>query len=506
MSISISRRPAKSPLTLAIDIGTSSVRAICYDAAGRAVTDRHAQQSYELETGIDGRSTFDATELRLLTEAVIDEICRQIGDDRIAAVGISSFWHSLAGLDAERVPVTPILYWNDNRSVDQVDQLCTALDQQQWRARCGCVFHSSYWPAKLLWLQQTAPEPFARVRLWTAPSGVMASAWLGTDAISLSMASGTGMVDLATGQWVTQFGEVLRIDPATLPPIVDRAASSRLLPAYAERWPQLAGASWFPALGDGACATVGSGSADLSRIAMTLGSSGATRAPVPAPLGTYPMLQDDLWIYRIDAQTALYGAATSNGGLVLDWTLELLGDSEGSLRSEAAVLPPGAHGLTILPFLSAERSPIWNDRARGVISGLSLATSRAEVLLAATEAVAFRLAATCDAVRAIAPANATIIANGAALLKSDLLLQIVSDTLDAPVIALDPDLESAARGAALLASSNLYPAIEPFDPVAGARVVNPNPSRVAYYRQARARQDNLLALFEQPNSAWHNAS
>jgi gluconokinase len=506
MTSTVPPADAASPFVLAVDIGTSSVRAILYDAKGRAVEGRHAQRSYEIETGLDGRSTFDAIQLRLLTEAVLDEVCAEIGSLRVAAVGVSCVWHSLVGLDEHGEPVTPIFYWGDNRSVAQVDELRAALDLHEWRARTGCIFHSNYWPAKLLWLAQTDPTTFARVRCWTAPTGVMAKTWLGSDIISLGMASGTGMVDLASGQWITAFGSVLAIDPATLPPIVDRDTPAKLLPDYASRWPQLAEAAWFPALGDGACATIGSGSRDLSRVAMTLGSSGATRAPVLAPLGSYPPLEDNLWIYRIDAATALYGAAISNGGLMLDWTLELLNDPDGKLRAEAAALPPDSHGLTILPFVSAERSPIWNDRARGVISGLSLATTRAEVYLAAAEAVAFRLAETCDAVRTIAPAGAAIVANGAALLKSDLLLQIVCDTLDAPVIALDPDLESAARGAAILALSNLDPSIEPFDPVANARVVTPDAARVTMYREARERQNALLALFEQPGSPWRAPS
>jgi sugar (pentulose or hexulose) kinase len=138
-----------------------------------------------------------------------------------------------------------------------------------------------------------------------------------------------------------------------------------------------------------------------------------------------------------------------------------------------------------------------------VISGLSLATTRAELLLAATESVAFRLAETCDAVRDIAPKDAAIVANGAAILKSDLLLQIVTDTLDAPVIALDESLESAARGAAILAISNIDPSIVPFDPVAGAPATTPDRARVGLYATERARQNYLLALFEQPDSPWY---
>jgi gluconokinase len=506
MAISVPAADATPPFVLAIDIGTSSARALLYDATGRAVDDRHAQIPYEIDTGLDGRSTFDANELKRLTESVIDEVCMEIGSASVAAVGISCFWHSLVGLNERGGPITPVFYWGDNRSVEQVDQLRATLDQEQWRARSGCVFHSNYWPAKLLWLKQTEPDTFGRVRQWTAPTGVMSRAWLGSDAISLCMASGTGMVDLATGEWIADVGDLLHVDPVTLPPIVDRDEPARLQPDYAARWPQLAEAHWFPALGDGACATIGSGSTDETRIAMTLGSSGATRVPVRAPLGSAPPLHDSLWIYRIDRSTALYGAAISNGGLMLDWTLDLLNDPDGELRAQAAALEPAAHGLSILPFLSAERSPIWNDRARGVISGLSLATTRADVLLAATEAVAFRLAETCDAVRAIAPSDAAIIANGAALLKSDLLLQIVTDTLDAPVTALDESLESAARGAAILALSAIDPSSVPFDPVAGAPVSEPDPARVARYAVERARQNALLALFEQPDSPWYHSA
>ncbi|MCO5220240.1 MAG: FGGY family carbohydrate kinase [Thermomicrobiales bacterium] len=412
MTASVSETIGIGPYCLAIDIGTSSARAILYDATGMAVADRHAQAHYEIDTGLDGRSTFDGDALRLLTEGVIDEACDETGDLPVAAVGVSCFWHSLVGLDDSGTPITPVFYWGDNRSIAQVDRLRAALDQDEWRARSGCVFHSNFWPAKLLWLRETDPETFARVHLWTAPTGLMSRAWLDSDAMSLCMASGTGMVDLESGKWITDFGDLLRIDPATLPPIVDRDEPVRLNEAYAQRWPQLAQAAWYPALGDGACATIGSGSTGQERIAMTLGSSGATRMPVRAPLGSRPPLHDHLWIYRIDRNTALYGAAISNGGLMLDWTLELLDDPEGELRSAAAELAPGAHGLSILPFLSGERSPIWNDRARGVISGLTLATTRADVMRAATEAVAFRLAETCDAVRAIALADAEIIASG----------------------------------------------------------------------------------------------
>src|SRR5690606_40372596 len=130
--------------------------------------------------------------------------------------------------------------------------------------------------------------------------------------------------------------------------------------SYHRRWPALAEADWFPALGDGACAHLGSGALANNRVALTLG----TTAAIPT-LGVHPVdgdvpLYDGLFAYRLDRDTMVYGAAISNGGILLDWVRELLGDASGGDLRLAAELPPDGHGLTILPFVAGERAPIWN--------------------------------------------------------------------------------------------------------------------------------------------------
>ena len=163
--------------------------------------------------------------------------------------------------------------------------------------------------------------------------------WVGQETTTLSMASGTGMTDLVSGDWCWDLIDALAIDTVKLPELLtDR---SRLLRSeYAKRWPPIAQAFWDPPLGDGACATIGCGVTDSTRVAMTLGTSGAVRVPLPRPTGTAVPLYDNLWTYRLDRVTAIYGAAISNGGLMLDWVRDLLGGDDIDLTAAAGRISP----------------------------------------------------------------------------------------------------------------------------------------------------------------------
>jgi gluconokinase len=316
------------------------------------------------------------------------------------------------------------------------------------------------------------------------------------------MASGTGLTDLATGDWCWELVDLIGVDRSTLSPIVERDRPIALRKPLADRWPSLATATWFPPLGDGACATIGCGVTDNTRVAMTLGTSGAVRVPLVRPVGSPVPMAADLWAYRLDRATAIYGAAISNGGLALDWVREVL-DADDETIAQAEELEPGAHGMTVLPFIVGERAPIWNDRARGVIAGMSAATGRADILRAVMEAIALRLATIYDRVTPIVSSDHAIVANGGALLKSAALQQIAADAIGRPLFALDPSLEASARGAALLALQTAQRSVAiSLDPMTVARRVEPDQSLAVRYRRERARQDRLLDLLYPNASSW----
>ena len=189
------------------------------------------------------------------------------------------------------------------------------------------------------------------------------------------MASGTGLLDVHALIWDAEMLEVSGIGADRLSPLVDLGPPGCLRADFANRWPALADTRWFPALGDGACANVGSGAIGPSRMALTVGTSAAMRMILPRPPDEPWVVPHGLWAYRLDRERAVLGGALSNGGNLLRWIWDTTGtDRTDETTAAAAALAPDSTGLTFLPFLAGERSPGWYDDASGVIAGLTVTT------------------------------------------------------------------------------------------------------------------------------------
>src|SRR5262249_24652005 len=161
---------------------------------------------------------------------------------------------------------------------------------------------------------------------------------------------------------------------------------------YAERWSALKDVPWFPAVGDGATANVGSGCARSGCVAVTVGTSSAVRAVAPLEWSTRPT--KGLWRYLLDGRRAVVGGALSEGGNLFAWMEQVLRLAPlQEAERQVTALPPDGHGLTILPYLAGERSLGWHAEARATIAGLSPGTTADELLLAGIEALAYRIAA-----------------------------------------------------------------------------------------------------------------
>src|ERR1044072_4699038 len=149
---------------LSIDIGTSGVRAALFDDEGNQVEGAQA---------ITRRTASDFAELD--PEALVEEVTKTVdallttpvnAASQIYSIAISTFWHSLVGVDAQGRATTPLLTWADTRAVREAQQLRAEFDEGEVHARTGCRFHPSYWPAKLRWLKHERREQFEATRLW----------------------------------------------------------------------------------------------------------------------------------------------------------------------------------------------------------------------------------------------------------------------------------------------------------------------------------------------------
>lgn len=435
-------------LVLTLDIGTSSVRALLFDSNARVVEGLEARRTHSVRTTPDGGAELDGPALLREVEEVLDEILAAAGPrtHRIRAVACCTFWHSVMGVDAGGAPLTPIYTWGDTRAASAADELERRMDEKKFHARTGAFFHPLYWPEKLLWLR--GHPSFGAVTSWISFGEYLYRRLFGRTLCTISMASGTGLLDINRGAWDVETLKALGLEPDRLSPLGDVGnAFVGLLAPYASRWPALKDQPWTPPVGDGACNNLGSGCATPERIAVMVGTSGAMRVVSATDRIEIPW---GLWCYRADRRRVVLGGALNDGGNLVDWcrrTLQL--GPPDQVEREIGAMEPDGHGLTFLPFLAGERSPGWVARARAAITGLSLDTKPAQILRAGMEAVALRFELIRGLICASFPQAREIVASGGALRESPAWVQILADAMGRPILP-SSEPEASSRGAALL--------------------------------------------------------
>jgi gluconokinase len=481
--MTLSVLPARrGPWILALDVGSSSVRAQWVDAAGAALTaDVAARAEHAWRLSDDGAMEADGDALADLCIHVIHaavEAGRAAGI-RPAAVAIAAFWHGLVGIGADGRAATPLYGWGDGRARAAADALRARLDEAATHRRTGCFLHELYPAAKLVWLRGSGGDSLPPASAWAGIGELLMLRLFGELRTSLSMASGTGLLDLRTGAWD---GEMLRaagITAGVLPP-VDDAPFRGLTAEFAARWPELADIPWFPPLGDGACASLGMGAAGR-RIGLSVGTSAAVRV---LREDAEPMVPDGLWCYRVDARRTVCGRALSNGGAGFAWlrgTLRLPPPDE--LEARLAAMRPAAHGLTVVPRLLPERPPRDAGPETAMIGGMTAATGAVEIARAWLEASAREMADALDAVEAAFGPADEVVAGGGALNASPAWTRIIADALGRP-LRLSPHDEPTLRGAALLALERIGAVEDAVSHAAadGGERIAPDPAAHAVYR------------------------
>jgi gluconokinase len=410
---------------VSLDVGSSSVRAVAYDENGVA----EPSDAHVVYGDLDADVLVDAARAVLAA----------LGDHDLVA--ISAFWHSLVALDAHDRPLTPVLTWRETLGAGPPPL------PADYHRRTGCFAHPSYWPAKITRLQDDGVRP-ARYVSFGDYLGLKLAGELRT---TVSTASGTGLFDPNRLDWDAEVLEALGLTGERLPPIADEPVGGVV-----------------PALGDGACSNVGAGCVTRGRAALMIGTSGALRVVYEADRAEP---RDGLFLYRVDRGRFCEGGAVSDGGNLYAWLLRTLREVDSAGLAERE---PGAHGLTFLPFLGGERSLGWDPNRRGLVAGLSFATTALDLAQAALEGVAYRFADILDALGGVDE----VVATGGALLANPDWTQIVADALGRP-LHVSAVAEASARGAALAALGRLDLGA-PVD-----HVVEPRAERHAIHRHAR---------------------
>ena len=444
---------SSGPLILALGIGTSSVRAGLYTPHAEVFPGTMVKHARQLETTTDGGFEIDAEEAFEQVTRAIDDVYSRCGEkvSRVRLGAISSFWHSLLGVDEGGNPTTRLFAWAETRPARYVSRLKHDLDARSVHRRTGCPFHSSYWPAKLLWVKEQFPDAFATTSKWLSFPDFLGSRLFGSDSTSLSMASGTGIFDLRNRCWDAELIEYLGLGLEALPRLVDDEISGfTLTEEFSSRWPGLADSEWLPAIGDGAANNIGAGCLKKSKAALMIGTSGALRVVFAGdPPENVP---EGLWCYLVDSSRVVMGGAISDGGGLFRWLKDnlRLEDDDDITEGIISERTPDAHGLTFLPFLAGERSTGYNDFATGAILGLRTAHDSVDIVQAALESVAYRF---CEIFERLDSALhiEEVVASGGALRESPVWTQMICDVIGRDM-TLPETREASSRGVVLLAA------------------------------------------------------
>lgn len=418
---------------LAFDLGSSSVRAVVFDADLRpATTVRHAAA---IEQDAAGAATLDADDYLEAVAACLDELHGNGALAGVTAVASSCQWHSLIPLTGTARPAGPGLSWMDTRPTPP--EGLVPADPADFHQRIGAWWHGLYWPARIAWLRGHGVRP-AR---WIGLGGYLGLRLLGEEAMSVSEASGTGALDTTVCRWDPEALDLAGVTERELPAVAPDSWRGQLIGGYARRWPDLAGVPWALPIGDGAASAFGSGCGGPDRLSVTVGTSAAVRlvghGTVIAP--------DRAWRYRLDHERSILGIAFSGGGILHDWVEKLAGKPS---EEELSARRPGGHHLVSLPFHAGHRPPLPAEAA-GTLHGLRMSTDATDIMAATLEGVCHELA---DGARALDPDEVTMsVLSGGAVAASPWLSRRLAAVFGGRALRC-VDAEVGARGAAALAT------------------------------------------------------
>ena len=465
-----------------------------------------AQQEYPLVRPQSGWRVQDV-------EVVLDAMLRSLADvvaqldgAEVVAVSVSSAMHGLVGLDAAHRPLTPIVTWADARAREIARELRATPLAASLHQRSGTPVHSMSPLTKLRWFSRHEPELTRTARSWVGLKDVVLLALTGRLVTELSSASGTGLLSIAHRAWDAEALELAGVRLDQLPQILPTTASLPLSPHAAGRVGLPAGTPVVLGAGDGPLGNLGTGAIRPGVAGLSLGTSGALRLVVDGPRSDP---SGRLFCYALTDEAWVVGTAISNGGAVVRWAGSVFAaDRPGSAPDPSAApvgdadvlalaeqVEPGSEGLVMLPFLLAERGPLWDADLRGAFLGIRQHHTRGHFVRAAVEGVAFQLATVLDGLDDVTPVSAIRATGG--VFRSALWREVLAGALARPLVVTG-GAEGSALGAAALgligihASDGLEPALERLAPglVDGpgdhdATVVAPEASSAAY-RVARA--------------------
>ncbi len=445
---------------LGIDLGTSGVKILAIDEKGHPLAS--ASESYPLIQPKAGWSEQNPEDWWAGTVNAIRKILSNpaLSGATIDALAISGQMHGSVFLDGSNEVIRQPLLWNDTRTHNQCRKIRETFGEKYLLELVGNPALEGFTLPKLLWLRELEPANYERMRTMFLPKDYLVFRLTGRRCTEVSDAAGTLLFDVRNRCWSEEMLRRLDIDASILPEVLEstdvvghlspEAAGETGLPIHTK---VIAGGA------DNACSAVGNGIVREGIVLASIGSSGVILAHTDA-MHHDPRGRIHSFNHSIPHRWYLMGVMLS-AGLSMSWMKNnLLKSDYNTINREAAKVPAGSEGLVFLPYLSGERTPHRNPKARGAFFGLSGIHKPMHLMRAVFEGVSFGLKDSLELIKGlgVTPRQIRITGGGA---KSELWRRILADVFDADVHTMQSD-EGPAFGAALLAGvgAGIYPSVE----------------------------------------------
>ncbi|HEX6709077.1 MAG TPA: xylulokinase [Rubrobacter sp.] len=426
-----------------LDVGTGGARAVAVDGSGNVVAE--VSSEYPLHSPRPGWTEQDPADWWEGAKVALGKVAAR---EEVAGIGLTGQMHGSVFLDSSDDVIRPALLWNDQRTYRQCDEITRAVGEERLISIAGNPALTGFQAPKIVWLRDEEPQNFGRVARVLLPKDYVRLQLTGEYATDASDAAGTLLLDVRARDWSAEILDALEIPREWMPEVYEGPENTGALREdVAEELSLPPGIPVAAGGGDNAAAAVGTGIVGPGLVNSSVGTSGVLFAHAsefnPDPSGRL-----HAFCHAVPGAYHLMGVTLSAGGSLSWWRETLEGDYE-ELVGAASGVPPGSEGLVFLPYLSGERTPHLDPKARGAFFGLTVRHGAAHMTRAVMEGVIFSLRDSLEIMRELDVPVEDVRATGGGA-RSELWRQLQADIYGTPIRRTVAD-EGPAYGAALLA-------------------------------------------------------
>ena len=469
-------------LYIGIDLGTSSVKLLLSDEKGNIK--KTVSKDYPLMLPHPGWSEQDPLEWFDKTMEALKEIVSGIDKSEVKGISFGGQMHGLVALDENDNVIRPAILWNDNRTTAEVDYLNNEIGKDKLSKYTANIAFAGFTAPKILWMKKNEPENFAKIKKIMLPKDYLAYRLSGTFCTDYSDASGMLLLDVENRKWSDEMLKICDITADQLPKLYESYEKvGTLKKEIADETGLSSDVVIAAGAGDNAAAAVGTGTVGDGMCNISLGTSG-TIFISSKKFGVDP--NNALHSFdHADGSFHLMGCMLSAASTKKWWMEDIIKSTDYKAEEGGMNKNLGENHVFFLPYLMGERSP-WNDpNARGTITGITLDTTRYDILQAVMEGMAFATRDMYEVAKSIGvcPKRTKICGGGG---KSPIERQMVANILD---ITVDVPVseEGPGMGGAMLAmvACGEYATVEEAAAaiIKVKEVIEPDPALVKKYEE-----------------------